>query len=87
MEVVAWINERGVIYRYPKSTKGLRPLVFGDITATDQDALRYRAFRRDILTKNQNVMTEVAKHLTGPACSTTPDMVDEAFTLAMKKYP
>lgn len=80
----AWISEKGIIYRYPTNKAGLRPLVFGD-TEDARNAERYKAFRSDILTKHQPVMSKVASILCGSIEHTTPTMVDSAFDAAMSK--
>lgn len=80
---IAWMGNNGVIYLHPTNTTGLRPLVFGDNNSVNADARRYRAFRKDILTKAQPVMTAVAATLCQPAYKTTEDMVDKAFDKAL----
>lgn len=85
-EPVAWINERGIIYRFPKNKIGLRPLIYGDVDKAEPNAARYIAFRKDILTKHQPVMSAVASMLCQPAAQTTPLMIDNAFDSAIKRF-
>ena len=80
---IAWMGTGGVIYMYPKSTIGLRPLGFLDDNSNVANARRYKAFRKDILTKAQPIMTAVAATLCQPVSMTTEDMVDRAFDKAM----
>lgn len=82
----AWMNAQGVIYRQPKFKDGLKALVFAEDLPALADAERYQAFRADILTKHQPVMSAVAEMLQGQRATTTPAMVDAAFDAAMKRF-
>ena len=81
---IAWLGEHGGIILHPKSTTGLRPLVLGDGESVGADARRFRAFREDILSKSQPIMTAVAAILCAPAANTTEQMVNAAFDTAIR---